>query len=249
MTRALRMLALALACFGACRPVLAAPAGHPAIAQQMAGVWLPDGRHSERLPRSWPLTPAAQAAADRYQQKYGPIDPTVDDANASCIPESHPYGMRLIAQYPFELLFTPGRVTVFFEIYGGIRRIYLDPREVPADALPTTMGRSIGHWEGDTLVVQTTRVRKEGLGKFSGNPPVGIGRRFTERLTIGKDAEGRKQLRNDITIEDPGVLAQPVTLHMLYKWSPDIEVGEYLCQQDIWDQNVQGSPSSVPWRQ
>ena len=35
---------------------------------------------------------------------------------------------------------------------------------------------------------------------------------------------------------------------MIYKWSPDIEVGEYLCQQDIWDQNLQGSPSSVPWR-
>jgi len=35
---------------------------------------------------------------------------------------------------------------------------------------------------------------------------------------------------------------------MRYKWSPDIFVGEYLCQQDIWDQNLQGSPSTVPWR-
>ena len=66
---------------------------------------------------------------------------------------------------------------------------------------------------------------------------------------MGRDENGQKQLRNQITIHDPVVLTQPVTVNMLYKWSPDIEVGEYLCQQDIWDQNLQGSPSTVPWRQ
>jgi hypothetical protein len=156
--------------------------------------------------------------------------------------------MRLIAQYPFELLFTPGRATIFFEIFGGIRRIDLDPRATPRDALPTARGRSVGHWEGDTLVVETTRVRKTGAGPYSGDPPVSLARRFEERISLETDAEGHKQLRNDITIHDPAVLTQPVSVRMFYKWSPDIEVGEYLCQQDIWDQNVQGSPSSVPWR-
>ncbi len=65
---------------------------------------------------------------------------------------------------------------------------------------------------------------------------------------LGKNPEGRKELRNEITIHDPVVLTAPVTMRMAYKWSPDIEVGEYLCQQDIWDQNLQGSPSTVPWR-
>jgi len=227
----------------------AASAQHPPVARDMAGVWLPDSRNSDRLPREMPLTPEARKSADDYQRRYGPIDPTVDDANASCIPESFPYGMRLIAQYPFELLFTPDRVTVFFEVFGGVRRIELNPRAAPPDALPTAMGRSVGHWDGDTLVVETTRVRKTGAGLFSGDPPVGLGRRFVERFSVGKDADGHKQLRDEITIHDPGVLAQPVKILMRYKWSPDIEVGEYLCQQDIWDQNVQGSPSSVPWRQ
>ncbi|MET0291256.1 MAG: hypothetical protein ABW136_02760 [Steroidobacteraceae bacterium] len=241
-----RML-LAAALSFAVGPIIAAEK-HPAVASQMAGVWLPDGRHSGRLPREWPFTPAAQAAAQEYERRYGPIDTTVDDANASCIPEAFPYGMRLIAQYPFELLFTPDRVTVFFEVFGGIRRIELDPRAVTADPLPTTLGTSIGHWEGDVLVVETTRVRKEGAGQFSGNPPVSGSRKFIERLSIGNDAEGRKELRNQITLHDPVMLTRPVTVEMRYKWSPDIEVGEYLCQQDIWDQNQQGSPSSVPWR-
>ncbi len=215
----------------------------------MAGVWLPDSRNSGRLPQQWPLNAEAQRAADHYQQQYGPIDPRIDDANISCLPEAHPYSMRLIAQYPMELLFTPGRATFFFEVYGGIRRVYLDEQRRDDDVLPSVMGHSVGRWEGDTLVIETTHIRKEGAGRFSGNPPISAARRIVERISLGKDSEGRKQLRNDMTIEDPLVLTAPVTIQMRYKWSPDIEVGEYLCQQDIWDQNLQGSPSSVPWRQ
>jgi hypothetical protein len=227
----------------------ASAADHPAVAREMAGVWLPDGRNSGRLPQQWPMKAEAQRAADNYQQQYGPIDPRIDDANTSCLPEPHPYSMRLIAQYPMEILFTSGQVTFFFEVYGGIRRVYLDERRRSDDVLPSVMGHSIGHWEGDTLVIETTRIRKEGVGRFSGNPPSSAARRIVERISLGKDGEGRRQLRNDMTIEDPVVLTSPVTIRMLYKWSPDIEVGEYLCQQDIWDQNLQGSPSSVPWRQ
>jgi hypothetical protein len=83
---------------------------------------------------------------------------------------------------------------------------------------------------------------------MSGSPPISAARRIVERLSMGTDADGKKQLTNEITVHDDIVLAQPVSFVMNYKWSPDIEVGEYLCQQDIWDQNVQGSPSSVPWR-
>ena len=243
-------IAVAVAAFAAAlllQPRMSHAADHPAVSTQMAGVWLPDGRRSGRLPRDWPLNPSAKKAADDYMAAYGPIDPEVDDANVSCLPEPHPYSMRLIAQYPMELLFTPDRVTFFFEIYGGIRRIAMSPLPA-ADPLPTVMGHSVGRWEGDVLVVETTRIRKEGAGRFSGYPPSSNARRIVERFSIGTDAEGRKQLRNEMTIHDPVVLTQPVTVNMLYKWSPDIEVGEYLCQQDIWDQNLQGQPSSVPWR-
>jgi hypothetical protein len=196
-----------------------------------------------------PLNEEAQRAAEQYEAIHGPIDPTVDDITVSCIPEPLPYSMRLIAQYPFEVLFTPGRLTFFFEIYGGIRRIPFDMSRKDDDVLPSTMGHSVARWEGDTAVIETSHIRKDGFGPMSGNPPVSSARRIIERLSMTKDDEGRKQLRNDITIEDPVVFTEPVKFTMHYKWSPDIEVGEYLCQQDIWDQNQQGSPSSVPWRQ
>jgi hypothetical protein len=241
-----RVLA-ALLCAAVAGTAIAAE--HPPVAREMAGVWLPDGRRSGRLPADPPFTQEARAAYDDYLRRYGPIDTTVDDRNASCVPEPFPYGMRLLAQYPFELLFTPDRLTIFFEVFGAIRRIAFDPRDVPDDVLPTTMGHSTGRWEGDTLVIETRGVLKDGAGPFSGHPPVSLARRFVERITLGTDEEGRKQLRNEITIHDPVVFTEPVTVRMAYKWSPDVEVGEYLCQQDIWDQNIQGSPSSVPWRQ
>ncbi len=246
--RALRAgwLALGLATLAAA----AQAAEHPAVAREMAGVWLPDSRHSGRLPQEWPLRPEAAAARDRYRQLHGPIDPVVDDANASCIPEPMPYAIRLIAQYPFEILFTPDRMTMFFEIYGSVRRIPVGAQRGSAlEVLPTPMGHSQGRWQGDTLVVETTQIRREGAGQPNGDPPVSNARRIVERWSLGKDEAGQKQLRNDITIIDPVVLLQPVSFTMRYKWSPDIEVGEYLCQQDIWDQNLQGSPSTVPWRQ
>jgi hypothetical protein len=223
-------------------------AAHPAVSREMAGVWLPDSKRSDRTPAQWPLRPEAAAAREKWLAEYGPVDATVDDANASCITESMPWPARLIAQYPFEVLFTPDRVTVFYEVFGSVRRIHIGAARNTFEALPTAMGRSVGRWEGDTLVVETDMIRREGAGKPSGNPPISNARRIVERWSLGKDEAGSKQLRNEITLIDPVVLTQPVKMTMRYKWSPDIAVGEYLCQQDIWDQNLQGSPSTVPWR-
>ena len=98
--------------------------------------------------------------------------------------------MRLIAQYPFEILFTPDRVTVFFEVYGSVRRIRLDHDPGSLDVLPRAMGQSFGHWEGDTLVVETTNIRKEGVGIFSGNPPISSARRIVERISLVRNPDG-----------------------------------------------------------
>ena len=159
-----------------------------------------------------------------------------------------PWPARLIAQYPFELLFTTDRVTVFYEVFGSLRRIPLAAPRNTFDVLPSAMGTSNGHWEGDTLVVETRTIRRDGAGKPTGEVPISNARRIVERYSMGKDEAGNKQLRNELTLIDPVVLTAPVKFTMRYKWSPDIFVGEYLCQQDIWDQNLQGSPSTVPWR-
>lgn len=249
MRRAILHMTLVLAALVAPALRAAAPqvAAHPRVAAEMAGVWLPDSKRSDRPPR-WPLRDEAVSAREKWLSEYGPVDLTVDDPSASCITEAMPWPVRLIAQYPFELLFTTDRVTVFYEVFGSLRRIPTASPRNTFDALPSAMGTSHGHWEGDTLVVETRAIRREGAGKPTGDVPISNARRIIERYSIGRDEAGNKQLRNDMTIIDPVVLTQPVNYTMRYKWSPDIFVGEYLCQQDIWDQNLQGSPSSVPWR-
>ncbi len=225
----------------------AVQAAHPATSRDMAGVWLPDSKRSDRPPK-WPLRPEAAESRAKWMAEYGPVDPRIDDLSASCIAEPMPWPARLIAQYPFELLFTTDRVTIFYEVFGSLRRIPIGAPRNTFDALPSSMGTSTGHWEGDVLVVETHAIRRDGAGKPTGDVPISNARRIIERYSMGKDEAGNKQLRNELTLIDPVVLTEPVKYTMRYKWSPDIFVGEYLCQQDIWDQNLQGSPSTVPWR-
>jgi hypothetical protein len=75
-----------------------------------------------------------------------------------CLPEAHPSWM-LVTHNAMEILFTPGRVTMLGESDGNrIRRIYTDGRGHPEISDPTFHGHSIGHWEGDTLVVDTVDI-------------------------------------------------------------------------------------------
>src|SRR5258708_165651 len=75
-----------------------------------------------------------------------------------CLPEAHPSWM-LVTHNAMEILFTPGRVTMLGESDGNrLRRIYTDGRPHPDTPDPTFHGHSIGHWEGDTLVVDTVDI-------------------------------------------------------------------------------------------
>jgi hypothetical protein len=73
-------------------------------------------------------------------------------------PEAHPTWM-LVTHNAMEILFTPGRVTMLGESDGNrLRRIYTDGRPHPYVPDPTFHGHSIGHWEDDTLVVDTVHI-------------------------------------------------------------------------------------------
>src|SRR6478672_9537901 len=77
---------------------------------------------------------------------------------SNCFPEAHPSWM-LVTHNAMEILFTPGRVTMLGESDGNrLRRIYTDGRRHPDTSDPTFHGHSIGHWEGDTLVVDTVDI-------------------------------------------------------------------------------------------
>ena len=105
-----------------------------------------------------------------------------------------------------EFLFTPGRVTLTNES-GLIRRIYTDGRSLPKDADATYTGTSVGHWEGQTLVVETSGLNPKALFPQPHVVSVPIGRnvKIVERIAL-RDAES---LQFDITMIAPDIFTAP----------------------------------------
>jgi len=194
-----------------------------------SGVWSPDwsilfGTGSgPRTPPAQPkLTPAAQArltAFQAYQKEHG-VDQT---AQVMCLPPGMPGIMR--QPYPIEFVYSPGRVTLFNETYSQARRIYLD-KPIPEDPDPYFNGNSVGHWEGDTLVVDTVG--------FSDKTDIAPGIKHGDKMKIHERfwLEKPDVLRVETTITDPDVLTEPFVQQLAYKKEPDWQIREYVCEEN-----------------
>jgi hypothetical protein len=114
----------------------------------------------------------------------------------------------------FEILFTPGRVTMAVES-GLVRRIYLRD-EPPANALDASRsGSSIGRWEGTTLVVETSGL--EPSAELVPGSALGPGARVVERIALVDN----DTLEIDAALTAPAVLAAPLTTRVRYRRAPD----------------------------
>lgn len=105
-----------------------------------------------------------------------------------------------------EFLFTPGRVTIAGED-NSFRRIYLDPAAQRTAIEDSNTGTSFGHWEDDTLVIETTGIAAHVLfpGRRPGSMPIGSGVRIIERIRrVNTDS-----LQFEVTTEAPAVLTKP----------------------------------------
>jgi hypothetical protein len=210
-----------------------------------SGVWLPNSKESGRWPEVRPFTPAMAELRAQWTKTTSPIDFTRDDDHTSCLPYTLPYMATTITQYPFEIVSTPRRIYFFTEVYGQVRRIDMDGAPVSPETLPSRTGVSRGHWEGSQLVIETTHILAENEGsRFPGSPAL----RVVERLSLVEGGEPGKQIVDEITIHDPLVYQQPIAIRMVYKSARDVAVGEYICNEDIWDQHLDGSKSKIPWR-
>jgi hypothetical protein len=142
----------------------------------------------------------------------------------NCLPDGMP-GM-MAATFPLEILQSRGQITVIEEAYTQVRRILLDQPQKPIDDVePGFYGRSVGHWEGDTLVVDTVGV-KENV-RFQ-NTSHSKDMRITERMhLVAPDI-----LWNEITITDPVTLEKPWTVTYAYKRMPGYTLLEYICEDN-----------------
>jgi hypothetical protein len=190
-----------------------------------------------------------------YQVKYDEIRKKVEAAIAAD-PDHPPVTHEpLCAAPPFPAISTPGMYqwritpeeTTFISTVGAVRHIYTDGRShPPKDELwPTLMGDSIGHWEGDTLVVDTIATRKRlYLGELSGFfVPMSDQLHFTERIRM----VSHDQLQIDYTAEDPVALAKPIHATIVHVRVTDFTrmVEETDCDQNERDPVVNGRFTTV----
>ena len=137
-------------------------------------------------------------------------DGVVRRERSNCSPPGLPGIMRL-AQYPYEFLFTPGRVTINQEAWMQTRTIWTDGRVAEEDPDPTFNGTSVGHWDGEALVVTTSGINDR-LEMARGVPHSD---QFVLHERIYLSPDDPDVLVNEMRMEDPLALEEPyeVTVH------------------------------------
>jgi hypothetical protein len=167
--------------------------------------------------------PSLTAKAQALQQAFRAVS-REDSETANCLPPGMPGIMG--QPYPMEFLLTPGKVTIVIEAYTQVRHIYTDGRPLPEDPNPEFHGNSIGHWEDDTLVVET--VGFSPLTSLTGGVP------FSERATIVERIElaDPDTMTIETTITDPEMLTEPSTTTAYFQRHRDWTITEYICEEN-----------------
>lgn len=159
-------------------------------------------------------TPAAQAAVDNYSY--------LDDPALRCV---SPGLVRVSGwPYPLEIVQTGAQLTILYESFHEVRRIFLDGRDHPAGQPSRFMGHSIGHWDGSTLVVETEQLLA-GFVDLHGQP-LSDNARVVERMSLSDDGQ---IMRSELTLYDAENYNRPVTRHRAWRKTPDTAILEYDC--------------------
>ena len=222
-------LAAGVLCFGVSGAWAQHPKTTPLYADpahaDLSGLWMSAGDLRFAPGGALPTFKPPYDALYAKRQKAWDAGAPVDDVTADCLPPGMPHIQ--ITPYPFEVMQTPGRVTILYEYAGQVRRIFTDGTKAPDGFEPTYYGFSVGRWEGDTLVVTTTHIREDTQVDYMGMPHSGD-LTITERFRR-KDAE---TLEDEITLTDPTAYTAPFTSMRIYKLKPTWTIGEYVCEQN-----------------
>ncbi len=211
----------------------------PAPSHDLTGVWMLRNPPSMRsfagatFTKEEPeLTPWAQA---RYKEAKPSNNGsyTLQTTNDPVLTKCDPPGVPRVYfhPYPFEFVHTPKYTLMLYEYDHVVRRIYTDGRPIPADPDLTSMGYSVGRWEGDTtLVVETVGFNDKTWLDRLGHPH-STQLRVTERF----QRIDRDHMQIDITMQDPKALVKPWATTFYSELRPKWELGEISCSGDYLD--------------
>jgi hypothetical protein len=171
-----------------------------------------------------------------------------------CSPNGPVFFMSEVGIFPLQFLEAPDQIVILRESSGMPRRIYMDGRAHPDDLEPSWMGHSVGHWEGDMLVVDTVGLNGKtramnGVGSNAlqseddTKPRMPSSERLhlVERMKLVANGE---LLEDELTINDPKTYNETLILKHYFQRRPDIDMLEYYCNENPRDDTTVTGPSS-----
>jgi hypothetical protein len=205
----------------------AANADSRVSASDLSGLWELQFEDYDRYYAAWAeveLTDAGRAGSASY-------DVRTDSPAAQCV--AAPLPSILVAPYLNEIEIADDVIFIRNERFNAERVVYMDGRDHPERGERTNLGHSIGHWEGDTLVVDTALFadHRAPISGQQGNEgvPAGAQKRVVERYRLSDDGT---YIDIEFQVEDPEYLAEPFSGDLQWYYSPHFEMRSFGCNAE-----------------
>ena len=228
------------------KPANAPKAPAASQARDLSGVWMDNhSRPNTVLERWWiykfsleepPMTASGEAQYKATKSSFGahafPLAETNDPIYRSCAPSGFP--RIFLHPFPMQIVQTRGEVIMLFEWDSTRHQIFTDGRPHDATLGPLWMGDSIGHWEGDTLVVDTLNFNDKSWLDRMGHP-------HSDALHVVERIRrvDHDHLVDDLTIHDPKAYTKPWTSHLDFVLKPKWTLGEQFCEDQDSFQDIE----------
>ncbi|HYR89350.1 MAG TPA: DUF6152 family protein [Terriglobia bacterium] len=191
-------------------------------ATSIAGTWFPPRTEFNTFlggARNWSVTEKGKAAM------------AIVDPKATTQKDCIPIGAPALMFYPVAdtIIVQRDRVVMKVDWMDSERIVYLDGRKHPPAGETSLQGHSVGRWEGETLVVETTNFKEHANG-LSGSLPSSAQKRLTERFALSPD---HKNLIYSGVIEDPVYLAKPVEWSGQWQYRPNMPHSNEKCDLEV----------------
>jgi hypothetical protein len=204
-----------------------APVSSKSVGADLSGVWAGPQNAITFSPDEPPMQPWARTEFENAKPGYGPhATPESQDPVLSCLPPGVPRIMLM--PFPLQIVQTPTEIIMLFEYDHFRRQIFLNRHEHPKDLKPTWIGDSIGKWDGDTLVIDTTGLNDKSWLDQVGHPHSDA-LHVIERLR----RVDRETLMDDLTLDDKKAYTRSWTGQQVFKLRPGWQLLEYICEDHM----------------